>query len=164
VAAPRAAATAAPRDEPRRRASRAPAAGTTPAEKPPPAVAQTANGRDKLERPRTGVEIVESQERDGTIYHTLRDLRGGNLINNVTRSSARRLWHYAITQAETTPPDLSGLQWRGNLAVLNRRPKGNSTLYDLVVRDDEGIHVYYGVTDSGLSEEWLALVEEPRRE
>ena len=34
----------------------------------------------------------------------------------------------------------------------------------LIVRDDDGIHVYYGVTDSGLSEEWLALVEEPRRE
>ena len=47
------------------------------------------------------------------------------------------------------------------MAVLNRRPKGNSALYDLIVRDDEGIHVYYGVTDSGLSEEWLALVEEP---
>ena len=149
----------APRTDRRRESSR------TPAEKPPPAAAQTtANGRGQLERPRTGVEIVESQERDGTIYHTLRDLRSGNLINNVTRSSARRLWHYAITQAETAPPVLSAQQWRGNVAVLNRRPKGNSALYDLIVRDDEGIHVYYGVTDSGLSEEWLALVEEPRRE
>ena len=153
----------APREESRRRSSR------TPAEKPPPAVAPAAgqtvtNGRGQLERPRTGVEIVESQERDGTVYHTLRDLRSGNLINNVTRSSARRLWHYAITQAETAPPNFSGVQWRGNVAVLNRRPKGNSALYDLIVRDDDGIHVYYGVTDSGLSEEWLALVEEPRRE
>ena len=160
---PRAMPAAAPREESRRRSSR------TPAEKPPPAVApaagQTAaNGRGQLERPRTGVEIVESQERDGAIYHTLRDLRSGNLINNVTRSSARRLWHYAITQAETAPPNFSGVQWRGNVAVLNRRPKGNSALYDLIVRDDDGIHVYYGVTDSGLSEEWLALVEEPRRE
>ena len=91
-------------------------------------------------------------------------LRSGNLINNVTRSSARRLWHYAITQAETAPPDLGSVQWRQNVAVLNRRPKGNSTLYDLAVRADDGVHVYYGVTDSGLSEEWLALVEEPRRE
>ena len=130
----------------------------------PAASPTTTNGRGQLERPRTGVEIVESQERDGTVYHTLRDLRSGNLINNVTRSSARRLWHYAITQAETAPPNFSGVQWRGNVAVLNRRPKGNSALYDLIVRDDEGIHVYYGVTDSGLSEEWLALVEEPRRE
>jgi hypothetical protein len=167
VAAPPTAPPAAPREEPRRRSSRAAAAGATPAEKPPPATApqpSAGNGRGGLERPRTGVEIVESQERDGTIYHTLRDLRSGNLINNVTRSSARRLWHYAITQAETDPPNFSGVQWRGNVGVLNRRPKGNSALYDLIVRDDEGIHVYYGVTDSGLSEEWLALVEEPRRE
>ena len=98
------------------------------------------------------------------LTNSLRDLRSGHLINNVTRSSARRLWHYAITQAETAPPNFSGVQWRGNVAVLNRRPKGTSALYDLIVRDDEGIHVYYGVTDSGLSEEWLALVEEPRRE
>ena len=156
---PRAAPPPAPRDDTRRRTQRA----ATPAEKPPPS-GQPANGRGQLERPRTGVEIVESQERDGTVYHTLRDLRSGNLINNVTRSSARRLWHYAITQAETAPPNFSGVQWRGNVAVLNRRPKGNSALYDLIVRDDDGIHVYYGVTDSGLSEEWLALVEEPRRE
>jgi|CXWJ01.1.fsa_nt_gi hypothetical protein len=160
--APQSAPPPAPREEPRRRSSRASTAAT-PAEKPPPAQPPT-NGRGQLERPRTGVEIVESQERDGTVYHTLRDLRSGNLINNVTRSSARRLWHYAITQAETAPPNFSGVQWRGNVAVLNRRPKGNSALYDLIVRDDEGIHVYYGVTDSGLSEEWLALVEEPRRE
>ena len=151
-------AAAAPRAD-RRRSE---AARATPAEKPPPANPPATNG--KRERPRTGVEIVESQERDGTIYHTLRDLRSGNLINNVTRSSARRLWHYAITQAETAPPDLGSVQWRQNVAVLNRRPKGNSALYDLAVRDDDGIHVYYGVTDSGLSEEWLALVEEPRRE
>lgn len=160
--APQSAPPPAPREEPRRRSSRASTAAT-PAEKPPPAQPPT-TGRGQLERPRTGVEIVESQERDGTVYHTLRDLRSGNLINNVTRSSARRLWHYAITQAETAPPNFSGVQWRGNVAVLNRRPKGNSALYDLIVRDDEGIHVYYGVTDSGLSEEWLALVEEPRRE
>ena len=157
---PRAAPPPAPRDDTRRRTQRA----ATPAEKPPPSGQPPANGRGQLERPRTGVEIVESQERDGTVYHTLRDLRSGNLINNVTRSSARRLWHYAITQAETAPPNFSGVQWRGNVAVLNRRPKGNSALYDLIVRDDDGIHVYYGVTDSGLSEEWLALVEEPRRE
>ena len=158
AAPPQAAPPPAPRAESRRRSSR------TPAEKPPPATGPAANGYSGPERPRTGVEIVESQERDGAIYHTLRDLRSGNLINNVTRSSARRLWHYAITQAETAPPNFSGVQWRGNVAVLNRRPKGNSALYDLIVRDDEGIHVYYGVTDSGLSEEWLALVEEPRRE
>jgi len=132
--------------------------------RPPAEIAPASNGRGMPAPPRTGVEIVDSQERDGVMYHTLRDLRSGNLINNVTRSSARRLWHYAITQAETTPPDLSAVAWRNNVAVLNRRQKGNMTLYDLAARAPDGVRVYYGVTDSGLSDAWLALVEEQGRE
>ena len=122
------------------------------------------NGRGSYEHPRTGVEHVDSTERDGVIYHTLRDLRNGNLINNVTRSSARRLWHYAITQVETAPPDLSAVQWRNNVAVLNRRQKSNMTLYDLAVREGDRVHIYYGVTESGLSDALLALVNEQVRE
>lgn len=157
-----------PSREPRRDRRRNEPRAATPAEKPPmpPPASRSAphNGHGELERPRTGVEIVSSEERDGTVYHTLRDLRSGNLINNVTRASARRLWHYAITQAETAPPNLAAVQWRNNVAVLNRRSKGNTTLYDLAVRREDGVHVYYGVTESGLSEDWLALVEEPRGE
>lgn len=122
------------------------------------------NGRSGFQHPRTGVEHVDSQERDGVIYHTLRDLRNGNLINNVTRSSARRLWHYAITQVETTPPDLSAAQWRNNVAVLNRRQKSNTTLYDLAVREGDRVHIYYGVTEGGLSDGMLNLVGEQARE
>ena len=136
----------------------APTRKSEPVRQPAPA-----NGRSGYEPPRTGVEHVDSQERDGVIYHTLRDLRNGNLINNVTRTSARRLWHYAITQVETAPPDLSTVQWRNNVAVLNRRQKSNMTLYDLAVREGERIHIYYGVTDSGLSDALLALVGEQSR-
>jgi hypothetical protein len=28
------------------------------------------------------------------------------------------------------------------------------------MRDREGMHFYYGVTDSGLNEEWVEMVEE----
>lgn len=125
--------------------------------------AAPANGRGGYEPPRTGVEHVDSHERDGVVYHTLRDLRNGNLINNVTRSSARRLWHYAITQVETAPPDLATAQWRNNVAVLNRRLKGNMTLYDLAVREGDRVHIYYGVTDGGLSDGMLALVGDQNR-
>ncbi len=97
------------------------------------------------------------------IYHTLRDLRNGNLINNVTRSSARRLWHYAITQVETSPPDLSAAEWHQNVAVLNRRQKSNMTLYDLAAREGDRVHLYYGVTDGGLSDAMLALVGDTSR-
>lgn len=108
--------------------------------------------------PSTGVEIVASVERDGVVYHTVRDLRNGNLINNVTRTSARKLWHYAILQEEKGQPKASQIKWHGNLALLDKRTKDNYVWYDLALKDDRGIHVFYGVTDSGLNEEWLELV------
>lgn len=142
-----------------------PARPTAPDKREPARSSSSGNGRGGgFQHPRTGVEHVDSQERDGVIYHTLRDLRNGNLINNVTRSSARRLWHYAITQVETSPPDLSAVQWRNNIAVLNRRQKSNTTLYDLAVREGDRVHIYYGVTEGGLSDGMLALVGEQARE
>jgi PHP family Zn ribbon phosphoesterase len=116
--------------------------------------------KPKSEPPRTGVEVVSSEKRQGTIYHTVRDLRNGNLIHNVTKSSARKLWHYAISQAEEGPIDQRKVQWHNNMAVLKQRTKGDNIWYDLALREGKQIHVYYGVTDSGLNDEWLALVGE----
>jgi hypothetical protein len=137
-------------------------AAVTPLQPIQDQVAQTEQ-TPSLALPRTGVEIVDSEKRNGTIYHTVRDLRNGNLIKNVTRSSARRLWHYAITQAESEPVDPAAIQWRNNTAVLNERHKGDMVWYDLALRDEDNVRVFYGVTDSGLGEEWLALVEEMTR-
>ena len=113
----------------------------------------------KLDAPRTGVEIVDSQKRQGVVYHTVRDLRNGNLIKNVTRKSARKLWHYAITQVESGAPKKDEIKWRGKIAVLNQRKKGDNVCYDIAARDNGDIHIYYGVTDSGLNDEWLALIQ-----
>lgn len=133
---------------------REPVSPPTPASAPPPAAK-----KPSIESPRTGVEVVDTQKRDGVVYHTVRDLRNGNLIKNVTRSSARKLWHYAITQAEAGKPKPSEIKWRNNIAVLSQRQKGDSTWYDLALRDGSEIHIYYGVTDSGLNDAWLALIE-----
>ncbi len=112
-----------------------------------------------VEPPRTGVEIVESEKREGTFYHTVRDLRNGNLIKNVTRSSARKLWHYAITEVESGTPKPSEISWQGNIAVLDVRKKNDNVWYDLAMRENDTIHFYYGVTDSGLNDNWLSLIE-----
>jgi hypothetical protein len=113
----------------------------------------------KLDAPRTGVEIVNSEKRQGIFYHTVRDLRNGNLIKNVTRKSARKLWHYAITQVEAGVPKPNEIKWRGKIAVLDQRKKGDNVWYDLAVRDNGDINIYYGVTDSGLNDEMLALIQ-----
>jgi hypothetical protein len=113
---------------------------------------------DRIEPPRTGVEVVKSEERKGTIYHTVRDLRNGNVVQNVSRKSARRLWHYALTQAEEQPVDAGKVEWHGDIGVLKRRTHAGKARYDLVQRKGTGMRVYYGVTEDGIDGEWARLV------
>ena len=113
-----------------------------------------------IQSPRTGVEIVSSEERDGTIYHTVRDLRNNNLIKNVTRSSARKLWHYAILQKESRKYQVNKIKWQGNIGLLGHRRRDSYIWYDLAMREDDQIHIYYGVTDSGLNDNWVKLIQQ----
>lgn len=118
-----------------------------------------AKPKSTIDAPRTGVEIVRSQKRHGTIYHTVRDLRNGNLIKNVTKKSARKLWHYAITKVEAGVPKVNEIKWQGNIAILDQRKKHDNVWYDLAMRDNGDIHIYYGVTDSGLNDDWLSIIQ-----
>jgi hypothetical protein len=113
-----------------------------------------------IQSPRTGVEIVSSEERDGTIYHTVRDLRNNNLIKNVTRSSARKLWHYAILQKESRKYQVNKIKWQGNIGLLGHRRRDSYIWYDLAMREGDQIHIYYGVTDSGLNDNWVKLIQQ----
>lgn len=113
-----------------------------------------------LAPPRTGVEIVEVEERDGTKYYTLRDLRNGNVVNNVTQRSARRLWEYAIQEFIKLPEDKQKLpvDWQGNIGILTEQQRGNRKRWDLVQRSDGKIRYYYGVTEDGVHGSWKTLV------
>jgi hypothetical protein len=110
--------------------------------------------------PKTGVEIVETVERKGTLYHTMKDLRNGNEVRNVSRSSARRLWQYAITQKEEHPVQQGQVDWRGDIGLWKKKRRAGKVRYDFVQRDGEGqLHVYYGVTEDGLHGEWREFLE-----
>ncbi len=110
--------------------------------------------------PRTGVEVVKVEERDGISYYTMRDLRNGNEVKNVTRVSARRLWHYAIIEFDQLPSDLSKvkIQWQGNVGLLGVQRQGKNVRYNLVQRTGKGNHLYFGVTEDGIHGRWKALV------
>jgi len=113
-----------------------------------------------IEPPRTGVEILETVERKGVAYHTLRDLRNGNVVRDVTRSSARRLWRYAISQKEGNEVKDDDITWQGNVGLLRRRKWAGRTRYNFVQRDAAGnLHVYYGVTEDGIHGEWRRFLE-----
>jgi hypothetical protein len=118
---------------------------------------QPASG-NRVEPPRTGVEIIDSEERRGTVYHTMRDLRNGNVVKNVTRKSARRLWHYAITQRESNPPKPEKVEWHNDIALLRSRKYRGQPMYDLVQRTENGMRVYYGVTEAGIHSDWQKIV------
>jgi PHP family Zn ribbon phosphoesterase len=105
--------------------------------------------------PRTGVEVVGFEERQGVRYYTMRDLRNSNVVKNVTAASARRLWHYAITRFEKLPADASSeIQWNGDLGMLGDQRKGRGRRFDLAQRTAEGIRLYFGVTEDGVHGEW----------
>ncbi len=112
------------------------------------------------EPPGTGVQIVETVERKGTLYHTMKDLRNGNVVRNVTRSSARKLWRYAITEHESNPVEEGQVQWQGNLGVWKSSKRAGKVRYDLVQRMPDGqFHVYYGVTEDGIDGVWREFLE-----
>ncbi len=112
----------------------------------------------KIASPRTGVEIVHTSTRKGQTSHHMRDLRNNNVVKNVTRKSARRLWHYAIMEKEQNPVDPAEAKWQGNMALLKVHKRGGVQRYDLVWLDKDKLRVYYGVTEDGISGEWLQLV------
>ena len=122
--------------------------------------ASIASERESESPPRTGVEVVKVEEREGVPYFTMRDLRNGNEVKNVTTVSARRLWHYAITEYSQLPPDTGQLkiQWNGNLGLLRVHRQGKNVRYDLVQRSPRGMRFYFGVTDDGIHGRWKALV------
>ncbi len=112
--------------------------------------------------PRTGVEVFPPEERNGTKYFTMRDLRNGNKVKNVTRASARRLWQYAIKAYQDLSPNLDRVvtSWQGDLAVARRYKSGKTTMYDLVQRTPDGTRYYFGVTPDGIHGPWKSLTEE----
>jgi hypothetical protein len=112
-----------------------------------------------VQPPRTGVEITGFEERKGNRYYTMSDLRKGSEVRNVTRASARRLWHYAIVEAEKHAVDAADVTWQGDIGLVKEYKQSGRTRYDLAQRSAQGkMRVYYGVSEDGLHGDWKALV------
>ncbi len=109
--------------------------------------------------PRTGVEITASEERNGVMYHTMRDLRDGSEVHNVTRQSARRLWRYAIALKEKSAFQADKVNWVEGYGLWHKYLRAGKPHYDLVQRDPSGgVHIYYGVSEEGVDGVWRAVV------
>ncbi|MGB8645064.1 MAG: RNA-binding domain-containing protein [Anaerolineae bacterium] len=110
--------------------------------------------------PHTGVQVIPAERRKGELQYTVRDLRNNRLIHNVTRSSARKLWQYAISDYEEHPVDAKQVKWQGEIGLCKAHKRAGKVRYDLVQRDSSGeMHIYYGVTEDGIHGPWKALIE-----
>ena len=110
--------------------------------------------------PRTGVQVIDMEERSGAIYFMVRDLRNNLVVRNVTMKSARDLWHYAISQYAEHPGGPEEIDWRGDRCVLDGGVRAGKMRYDLALRDEKGAHVFYGVMQEGLDDGWKELIAE----
>jgi PHP family Zn ribbon phosphoesterase len=112
-------------------------------------------------QPKTGVEIISTEARKGKNFYSLRDLRNGDIVHNVTRQSARKLWQYALTQHETNTVDEKKVEWVGDIGLWKKNKRAGQVRYDLVQRgpNPEELHIYYGVTENGLHGSWLKLLD-----
>lgn len=115
---------------------------------------------DAFYLPQVGVEIVESEVRNGRKYHAIRDLRNGHIITNVTRKGARKLWNYAIQQHEDKPAQANKIEWKGNVGVVRSEKRAGKQRFDLALREGDQIRVFYGVTDEGMEGAWEIFVPE----
>ncbi|MBA4419711.1 MAG: transcriptional regulator [Anaerolinea sp.] len=122
-----------------------------------PRVQEVENHQDAA--PRTGVEVLPLDIRNGVKYYSMRDLRNGNIVKNVTRSSARRLWHYAIDKYEelNAKPDAHPIEWSGDFGIITRSDQKKVSFYDLVMREGKDYRYFFGVTPNGIHSEWKKL-------
>jgi hypothetical protein len=110
--------------------------------------------------PKTGVEIVLTEMRKGVNYYSLKDLRNGDIVHNVTRKSARKLWQYALSEHEENAVDVNKVEWRGDIGIWKKYKRWGQTRFDLVHRaPDNTLHIYYGVTEDGIQGRWQKLID-----
>jgi hypothetical protein len=117
-----------------------------------------------VEAPVIGVEIVTAEERQGTLYFTIRDLRNCNAVHNVTSASARKLWSYAISQYLKHQPDPAKVAWSGDYGLWQVARRAKKLRYDLVKRQPDGsMRVFYGVTADGMDGPWAQFLRDEDR-
>lgn len=133
-------------------------------EQPEPVAALPVVPHDPQQAPAIGVEILTAEERKGTRYFSIRDLRNGNAIHNVTPASARKLWSYAISQHVSNPVDPGKVNWNGDFGVWQVARRAKRLRYDLVRRQPDGsLRVFYGVTADGMTGPWQQFLRQEDR-
>ncbi len=120
------------------------------------------DGESTSIEPKTGIELYPPEERKGTLYFAVKDLRNGNVVTNVTQKSARRLWQYAIRSylEKKDNQNTQSIKWFGNYGLLRKYKARYNVNYDLVYKDNGNFRFFYGVNANGLHGEWKTIAGE----
>jgi hypothetical protein len=114
--------------------------------------------------PAIGVEVLRVEDRKGSRYFSIRDLRNGNIIHNVSPASARKLWSYAIQQHVSNPVNMAKVTWQGDMGLWQVARRARRLRYDLVLRGPgDQMRVFYGVTADGMPGPWQQFLQEEDR-
>lgn len=143
---------------PSRRRRRGKGGESAPAVAGIPVASDSADADDPFYLPQVGVEIVNSENRNGVNYYVVSDLRNGRSVSNVTRKGARKLWNYAIAQVEDHPIDPGKVKWKGDVGLVRSESRAGKVRYDLARRNGKEIRVFYGVTEDGMEGPWAEFV------
>ena len=133
-----------------------PESPTVPVSVSPPPVSR--NGAEPTVTPKTGVEILSVEERDGERYYTMRDLRSNRVADNMTRKSARRLWRQTILEREKGLPDPDAIRWDGPLGYWGSSNHDGVRRHNLSYRENGDVRYFYAVSDDGINEVWRSLI------
>jgi len=114
---------------------------------------------DPFYLPQDGVEIVDSENRGGTTYYVVRNLRNHHSVSNVTRKGARKLWNYAISQFEDSPVKRDQIRWKENVGFIRSDKRAGKERFDLALKEGSSLRVFYGVTSDGMEGAWAQFVE-----
>jgi hypothetical protein len=112
--------------------------------------------------PKTGIELYPPEERKGTLYFAIKDLRNGNVVTNVTQKSARRLWQYAIRSYIDKKDNQinQSIKWYGDFGLLRKYKARYNTNYDLIYKEGNKLRFFYGVNANGLHGQWKTIAGE----
>jgi hypothetical protein len=91
-------------------------------------------------------------------------LRNGNVVHNVSLTSARKLWSYAINQHQNNPVNPGKVTWNGDIGLWQVARRAKKFRYDLVMRQPDGaMRVFYGVTADGMLGHWQQFLKDEDR-
>lgn len=115
---------------------------------------------DAFHLPQIGVEVVESVQRNGHQVHSIRDMRNGNVVKNITRKGSRKLWNYAIQNHEDKSVEKAKIDWKGDIGLINVDKRAGKVRYDLALKENGSTRVFYGVTEDGMEGRWSVFIQD----